>query len=247
MRKCSTLVSMGKLLKPKFSLRLTLFLLVCLIISIFLNIFLIYQNLERSRVTRVVDGDSLELSDGRRIRLLGLDAPEKGRCMGTEARERLKALAANRFVRLKDEVTDDYGRILANVILHPTLYEWREYLWQRFIVKSESLKTPFLNGTMVMEGLARFNSVASPYKEILTQAQEKARREKRGIWSEACRQTTPETDCLIKGNIRAEEKIYHLPDCPNYPEVIIDQSFGDQWFCTEEEAASQGFRKAQGC
>ena len=196
---------------------------------------------------RVVDGDSLDLTDGRRIRLLGIDAPEKERCMASEAHERLKALALNRYVRLKDRVTDDYGRILANVILHPTFSEWRDYLWRRFIVKSASPDTAFLSRTMVEEGLARFNNVATSYKKVLDQAQEEARREKRGIWSETCRQTTPPTDCLIKGNIRGGVKIYYLPLCSSYQQVIIDTSYGDKWFCTEEEAKEEGFAKREGC
>ncbi|OGK12986.1 hypothetical protein A3C98_03275 [Candidatus Roizmanbacteria bacterium RIFCSPHIGHO2_02_FULL_37_15] len=62
-----------------------------------------------------MDGDSFDLKDGRRIRLLSLDAPEKNRCFYPESRERLKSLILNKKVRLKDVLTDDYGRNLANV------------------------------------------------------------------------------------------------------------------------------------
>ena len=40
-----------------------------LIFSALLNFYFIYMNFNRNRVTRVVDGDSFETKDGRRIRL----------------------------------------------------------------------------------------------------------------------------------------------------------------------------------
>ncbi|MCL4360017.1 hypothetical protein M1555_02055 [Patescibacteria group bacterium] len=39
------------------------------------------QDWNRGAVVAVSDGDSPDLADGRRVRLLGLDAPERGRCM----------------------------------------------------------------------------------------------------------------------------------------------------------------------
>jgi len=220
------------------------------LISLTLNIIFIFQNYQRNRVTRVVDGDSLDLADGRRIRLLGLDAPERGECMSLEAYERLKELALNRHVRLKNTVKDDYGRLLANVIIEEP-YSWFRYLLRKgktFLgLEVGTFPDPMLNRALVSEGLARFNSVNTEYKDILKQAQEKAKTEKIGIWSELCRMVNPVSDCKIKGNIRAGKKTYFLPDCANYSEVIIDTSFGDRWFCTEDEAISAQFTIASGC
>lgn len=52
-----------------------------------------------------------------------------------------------------------------------------------------------------------------------------------------------DSTCTIKGNVNARgERIYHLPNGPYYDQVVIKPEQGDTWFCTEEEAAKQGFR-----
>ena len=43
-------------------------------------------------------------------------------------------------------------------------------------------------------------------------------------------------DCRIKGNISANGHIYHVPGSSHYDATIIDESKGERWFCTEEEA-----------
>ncbi len=49
--------------------------------------------------------------------------------------------------------------------------------------------------------------------------------------------------CLIKGNInRAGDKIYHVPGSPSYDQTRIDESQGERWFCSEEEAVAAGWR-----
>lgn len=104
---------------------------VVVIISVILNLFFIRQEYERSRVVSVPDGDSIQLADGRRVRLLGIDAPERGRCLSDEARNELSRLASGKHVRLKDTVTDDYGRVLAIVIVED-FRTWISYLAMRY-------------------------------------------------------------------------------------------------------------------
>lgn len=211
--------------------------------------------MERSRVVKVIDGDSFQTKDGRRIRLLGIDAPEKDKCMYKEARERLTGLLLGKRVRLKNTVTDDYGRLLANVVAEdfPTWIKYMGWWMKKYIGGIENNKEkakidPMANRMMVREGLARFTYVKSPYIEELKQAQQEARIKQKGIYSSLCRTQSPNIDCMIKGNIReGKKKVYHLPDCPNYDQVIIDESYGDQWFCQEAEAQKEGFRKAEGC
>lgn len=66
-------------------------------------------------VDRVIDGDTLE-ADGRAIRLLGVDAPEKDRCFYAEARAELERLVLGQTIRLESDPlnadTDEYGRLL---------------------------------------------------------------------------------------------------------------------------------------
>lgn len=204
------------------------------------NILFTINAYERSRVVSVPDGDSLDLADGRRIRLLGIDSPERGRCMADEARTKLVELAQGRHVRLKETVRDSFGRQLAIVIVEdvPT---WIAYL--------RGQKDPLLQRVLLSEGLARNKSTASTdYNRVLTEAQEAAKSNKLGIWSDACRgQTSGRDDCVIKGNIREGKKQYYLPDCPYYPEVLVDTAFGDAWFCSEGEARQAGFALATSC
>lgn len=197
-----------------------------IIISFVLNFFLVYQFLNRRKVEKVIDGDSLDLRGGMRIRLLGVDAPEQGRCMSYHAQERLEQLVLNKRVALKDKIKDNYGRILANVFIGNI----------------------FVNKVLAEEGLARFEYIKSPYYDEMKLAQKQAKSGKLGIYSPLCRITTiQDVDCPIKGNSRAGKKVYHLPGCPNYTEVIVDESYGDHWFCSENEAQAAGFRKAGGC
>jgi Staphylococcal nuclease homologue len=68
-------------------------------------------------VTRVVDGDTLELGNGETVRLVGIDTPEVGQCGYDQASVSLARLVTGRQVRLSrsDEDRDHYGRLLRYV------------------------------------------------------------------------------------------------------------------------------------
>lgn len=56
----------------------------------------------------------------------------------------------------------------------------------------------------------------------------------------------PPPDCVIKGNVaRTGERIYHLPGQQFYGKTQITPGKGEAWFCTEEEARANGWRKAK--
>jgi hypothetical protein len=57
---------------------------------------------------------------------------------------------------------------------------------------------------------------------------------------------SPPTGCPIKGNVSTDtrERIYHVPGGQFYSETIIDASRGERWFCTEEEARNNGWRRS---
>ena len=52
----------------------------------------------------------------------------------------------------------------------------------------------------------------------------------------------PAADCLIKGNISSAGKVYHVPGSRSYEQTVIDESRGERWFCSEEEAVAAGWR-----
>ena len=58
-------------------------------------------NCEEARVVRVIDGDTLELQDGRIVRLLGVNAPERDESYYLESKERLIELVFGKKVFLE--------------------------------------------------------------------------------------------------------------------------------------------------
>jgi micrococcal nuclease len=71
------------------------------------------------RVVAVSDGDTVRAVDGdnveRRIRLVGIDAPETAQPFGTVARRRLADLVMGKVVAVDDRGQDAYGRTLARL------------------------------------------------------------------------------------------------------------------------------------
>jgi hypothetical protein len=53
--------------------------------------------------------------------------------------------------------------------------------------------------------------------------------------------------CDIKGNISfdTKEKIYHVPGGEWYDKANISPAYGERWFCSEQEAINNGWRKSQ--
>lgn len=80
---------------------------------------------ETATVRYVVDGDSVILTDDRKVRLIGINAPEFGKDgapdqpLAGAARDRLQAVVQDRPVRLvfESEIHDRHGRWLAHVQL----------------------------------------------------------------------------------------------------------------------------------
>jgi hypothetical protein len=58
--------------------------------------------------------------------------------------------------------------------------------------------------------------------------------------------TEPKPGCVIKGNVSFDtgEKIYHVPGGRYYDATVINPAYGERWFCTEEEAVANGWRKS---
>lgn len=71
-------------------------------------------------VTRVVDGDTVELDNGETVRLIGIDTPEVyggTECGGARASAYMEQIATGRRVSVRTDPTQDtydrYGRLLA--------------------------------------------------------------------------------------------------------------------------------------
>ncbi len=126
---------------------------------------------EYARVTRVIDGDTIELADGRKVRYIGIDAPEKreGRlaCYSLEATEYNKHLAEGAYVRLERDIseTDRFGRLLRYVFVDDMM----------------------INYEMVERGYAKARAYPPDTKHarLLEEAQLRATIGNRGLWA-AC-------------------------------------------------------------
>ena len=70
------------------------------------------------KVVKVVDGDTLHVYSNKKtykIRLSGIDAPERGQAYGKRAKEHLEFLVAGKQVIAIVESKDRYGRYVASV------------------------------------------------------------------------------------------------------------------------------------
>ncbi len=77
---------------------------------------------EHYLVSRVIDGDTLELSSGEKVRLICIDTPEQGEKGYEEATQYLEELTLNKIVRLEKDVSevDKYDRLLRYVYVGDT-------------------------------------------------------------------------------------------------------------------------------
>lgn len=69
-------------------------------------------------VTRVVDGDTVDVDTGDRIRFIGIDTPERGECGYTQSTANMRAMVEGKVVVLTPGAVDDvdrYGRLLRYV------------------------------------------------------------------------------------------------------------------------------------
>lgn len=117
------------------------------------------------KVVRIIDGDTLEVLHDRspvRVRLEGIDCPEKAQPFGTKARQFAAELAFNELVTVKDHGKDRYGRTLGEVVLP----DGRS-----------------LNQELVRAGFAWWYRRYSKDK-TLEALEAAARAEKRGLWAD---------------------------------------------------------------
>ena len=74
------------------------------------------------RVVRVTDGDTIVVLDAskvqHKIRLTGIDAPERGQAFGTKSKEHLSDLVAGKSVVVDYSKYDRYQRILGKVLVN---------------------------------------------------------------------------------------------------------------------------------
>lgn len=161
-------------------------------------------------VTSVVDGETLELSNGEKVRLIGIDVPASSKnvklrddikhtgkdapaliATGKNAAKFLRELVRNKAVVLEydTEEKERSGRRWAYVYfyLDPRLNmeipeDWYAELAPE--IKERQLRV-FLNATMIRKGSASMKIMPPnvKYQELFSRLQEEAKTQKRGLWA----------------------------------------------------------------
>lgn len=137
-------------------------------------------------VTKVVDGDTLRLENGDRVRLIGIDTPESKvnaklrrdskhtgkdyetiRAMGKKAAKFTAGLVSDKYVKLEFDVQkrDRYDRLLAYV-----------YLPDGKMLNAEIIKAGYAQGMTVSPNVA--------HEDMFLELQKEARENNRGLWKE---------------------------------------------------------------
>ncbi len=151
-------------------------------------------------VAHVDDGDTITLADGRQVRYLGIDAPERGEPFHEEARAQNRREVQGHAVTLRSggpEMTDRYGRMLALV----------------FVEGGEGSSGRSVNAALVRAGLASIyvtgpKAVTEAELAPLLDAQALAISERKGIWKQRLARAR-ESQPLIATRFRI-----HRKDCP---------------------------------
>lgn len=122
--------------------------------------------IEKAHVTAVIDGDTIEIEGGEKIRYIGIDTPETDECYGPEATEANRELVEGKEVILIRDIEnrDKYERLLRYVIADGR----------------------FVNAELVRLGYAEPRSYGESvmFQQVLTLFGRYAREEKVGLWSQ---------------------------------------------------------------
>lgn len=196
---------------------------------------------ELVKVKHIIDGDTIELADGRRVRYIGIDTPELNssgldddECLAWAARERNRILLSQskdiRLIKDSGSDTDKYGRLLRYVYGNTLFISEvlaREGLAKFFICEN------YMKNCPVMEDAVRINKINSAAKE--------AQISKRGLYSDVCEkilkkeiklsplsnisESSPRT--MISENSGSANKFIPLPGSSSVPILSVGKNEED--------------------
>lgn len=210
---------------------------------------------ETAVVTYIVDGDSIFVEiDGqeKEVRYIGIDAPEMDPIEpGAEAAAQKNAeLVEGKTITLVRDVSevDRYDRLLRYVLVGDVFVNY-ELVHGGYAQAKRYWPDVACNETLQSaQGTTRSNPVlilpteSQPTVPAATPELQPTQDIPSGC-PNGC--TTEQSGCSIKGNISMEgEKIYHLPGMNFYDKTKISPEYGERWFCSEDEAVANGWRKA---
>ena len=190
------------------------------------------------KVVGISDGDTIKVMDQDRqvkVRLYGIDTPEKGQAYGMKAKEFTESQVAGEIVRVDPKDTDRYGRTVGLVY---------------------TLDGKCLNEEIVTAGFAWV------YKQYCNQdfcpewggLEAKAKAGGKGLWADANPMapwdyrkggkkiiaSTATANGIFHGNVKS--RIFHAPGCQGYNCKNCTESFPSR-----EAAIQAGYRPCKMC
>lgn len=185
---------------------------------------------EIARVTRVIDGDTIEVLLGQRkekVRYIGINTPEPNQPFGSEASQKNRELVEGKEVRLVKDVSerDKYGRLL------------------RYVYVGDI----FINAELVKLGYA--NAFTYPpdvkYSELFVQLEREAREKQVGLWAPEEKPTQPVQGQFV-GNKRSK-KLHNLAhsQCQGYVNQMSESN--KVFFDSEEAGIRAGYAPCKRC
>lgn len=124
------------------------------------------------RVVGIADGDTVTVLDSSKvqfkIRLMGIDAPEKKQAFGNKSKQSLSALVFNKQVSVQYSKQDRYGRTVGKII-----------------VNGIDANLEQVKAGMAWHYKQYQNEQSEEDRALYAQAEVQARMEKRGLWFDA--------------------------------------------------------------
>ena len=177
---------------------------------------------DRFIVVKVIDGDSVELQGGDRLRLLAVDTPEKGEPLFDEARQFLADLALGKAARIEfaGKRRDKYGRLLG-------------YLY---------IESLFVNRAILRQGLGylylfKDTDMGQPETEILLTAQRRGMAAGVGLWG--INRAAEDQYINTTGSFR-----FHRPGCRYTERMKLDRV---NRFAFRNDALYEGLSPCRTC
>lgn len=200
-----------------------------------------------SGVASVIDADTIEIHN-RRIRLHGIDAPERAQACQTHDGETWRC-GQSAALALQDKLgrgavdcratgTDRYGRLIGRCALggeniggwlvrNGWAVAYRRYATD-FVPHEEAAKSA---GLGIWSG-----GFVAPWDW---------RRGRRNPTARAKTDAGAPGRCEIKGNVGGKgTRIYHVPGGRWYDRTRINENEGERWFCSEADAQAAGWRRS---
>ncbi|QYR23681.1 thermonuclease family protein [Paenibacillus sp. sptzw28] len=191
------------------------------------------------QVERIVDGDTFTTNSGNKVRLIGVNTPEikgESRQLGLKASGYTSGKLTGKTIIMFADTgdTDKYGRLLRYVFVDGESTMFNELLLKDGFASVMTIppNVTYADNFAALERTARAENAGLWGKTGLTIPDNSS-------WKSDSASAVPCRKPQIKGNIRGENKIYHIPGTQAYA-----QTKAERMFCTEDEAKAAGFRKA---